>query len=292
MEQIVYLNGALVPRSQARISPFDLGFLYGYGLFETMRAYSGHIFRLESHLERLSKSARLLGLPLRGLDLGKACYDTLRVNRLSDARIRLTVSIGEGEAVPDPPKHPRPTVLIIATEYTPPSIEVYRRGYAAIVASTRQNSHSPLSRLKTTSWLNYILARKEARVKGADEAILLNERSFICEGSTSNIFLMSCGTLITPSLGSGCLPGVTRQTVIELAPELGIKVAEREVQLEELLEADEAFLTNSLIELMPLTEVNSKPIGERERGKVTMVLRKAYKRLVSEKTQGRSNRHP
>jgi branched-chain amino acid aminotransferase len=280
MEQIVFLNGALVPRSQARISPFDLGFLYGYGLFETMRAYSGHIFRLDKHLERLRQSAALIGLPVDAFDLEKACYDTLKTNKLDDARIRLTVSMGEGEAIPDPPKQPRPTVLVTASRYTPPSAETYRNGYKALVSSIRQNSRSPLSRLKTASYLSNILARKEAKAAGADEALLLNERSNLCEGSTSNIFLVSGGTLITPGVESGCLPGITRQTVIELANRLGIKVVEREAQLEELMRADEAFLTNSLIELMPLTRVNDKPIGQGKTGKVTRKLLVAYREAV------------
>jgi len=285
MEQIVYLNGSLVPRSQARISPFDLGFLYGYGLFETMRAYSGRIFRLDSHLERLSKSAQLLGLPQNAFNLKNACYDTLKANKLSDARIRLTASIGEGEAIPDPPRNPKSTVLVIATSYTPPSAETYKKGFKSVVSSIRQNSQSPLSRLKTLNYLNQLLARREAKEKGAGEAILLNERGFLCEGSTSNIFLVSQGTLTTPSEESGCLPGITRQVVIELAQELGLRVAEREVRLEELLNADEAFLTGSLIELMPLTEVNGKPIDKGKRGKVTERLMATYKEAVARETK-------
>jgi branched-chain amino acid aminotransferase len=285
MEQIVYLNGALVPRSQARISPFDLGFLYGYGLFETMRAYSGLIFRLGIHMERLRRSAALIGLPLEALDLGKACYDTLKANNLADGRIRLTVSIGEGEATPNPPKHPRPTALVIAASYTPPSAKTYQKGYKAVVSLIHQNSQSPLSRLKTVNYLNQLLARREAKEKGADEAILLNESGLLCEGSTNNIFLVSKGNLTTPDEESGCLPGITRQVVIELAKELGLKVAEREVRLEELLNADEAFLTSSLIELMPLTEVNGKPIGESKRGKVTERLMSAYKEAVVKETK-------
>jgi len=282
MEQIVYLNGALLPRSQAKISPFDLGFLYGYSLFETMRAYSGRIFRLERHLERLSTSAKLLGLPLNAFVIEKACYDTLKANNLKEARIRLTVSIGEGEAVPDLPKHPKPTVLVIATSYIPPSAETYRNGYKALVSALRQNSQSPLSRLKSANYLNNVLARREARAAGADEAILLNEQGFLCEGSTSNIFLVSKGTLITPGEESGCLPGVTRQVVMELVQALGISLVEREVRLEELLRADEAFLTNSIMELMPLAEVNGQRIG---RGKVTESLMQAYKEAVVKETK-------
>ncbi len=262
MEQVVYLNGSLLPRSQARISPFDLGFLYGYGLFETMRAYSGRIFRLHRHMERLRESAALIGLPLDTLDMEGACYETLKANMLDDARIRLTLSMGEGEATPDLPASPKPTVLVIATGYTPPPAWVYQQGFKAIVSSTRQNSRSPLSRLKTANYLNNLLARKEAKEKGADEALLLNERGLLCEASTSNIFLVYRESLITPGVESGCLPGITRRVVMEIAREMGIGVAERDVQLEELEAADEAFLTNSLIELMPLTGVNDRTVGQ------------------------------
>jgi branched-chain amino acid aminotransferase len=284
MEQIVYLNGSLVPRSQAKISPFDLGFLYGYGLFETMRAYSGRIFRLQKHLERLSKSAKALSLPLDAFDLKRACHDTLKANKLKEARIRLTVSIGEGEATPDLPKHPKPTVLVAATRYIPLSTEAYHKGYKAVVSTIGRDSQSPLSHLKSTNYLDNILARREARASGADEAILLNERGSLCEGSTSNIFLVSKRNLITPGEESGCLPGITRQVVIELARGLGVNLVRREVRLEELLHADEAFLTSSIIELMPVAEVNGQRIG---RGKVTERLMQAYKEaVVTETKQG------
>jgi branched-chain amino acid aminotransferase len=288
MEQLVYLNGALLPRGQALISPFDHGFLYGYSLFETMRAYSHHIFRLQHHLDRLTRSAVLLGMPLDNFNLEKACYDLLMANNLEDARIRLTVSIGEGESAPDPPPQPAPTVFISASYYTPPPAETYQSGFRAIVSSIRQNSRSPLSRLKSANYLNNLLARKEARAAGADEALLLNERGSLCEGSTSNVFLVKGIAIITPTEEYGCLPGITRQAVIELAPEIGISVAQREVQLEELLQADEAFITNSLIELMPLREVGDRSIGGKskkgETGDVTEKLMIAYKELVAGET--------
>ena len=202
-----------------------------------------------------------------------------------DARIRLTASIGEGEAIPDPPRNPRPTVLVVATSYTPPSAEAYRKGHKTVVSSIRQNSRSPLSRLKTVNYLNQLLARREAKEKGAAEAILLNERGFLCEGSTSNIFLVSRGTLTTPHEESGCLPGITRRVVIELATELSIRVTERQIRLEELLNADEAFFTSSLIEMMPLTEVDGKTIGSGTRGRVSERLMRAYKELVLRETK-------
>jgi branched-chain amino acid aminotransferase len=176
-------------------------------------------------------------------------------------------------------------MLVLGTSYTPPSAEVYRKGYKALVSPIRQNSESPLSHLKSANYLNNILARKEARGKGADEAILFNERNYLCEGSTSNIFLVARGNLITPNEESGCLPGITRQIVIELATELSIRVTEREIGLEELLNADEAFFTSSLIELMPLNEVDGKTIGSGKRGRVSERLMRAYKELVVRETK-------
>ena len=281
MEEIVYLNGSLVPLSQARLSPFDWGFLYGYGLFETMRAYSGRIFRLEKHLARLSRSAKFLGIDSESTaNLGKALYDTLQANNLSDARIRLTLSGGEGEPVPDPLAPRTPTLLIIARNYTPYPRQVYEQGYKAIVSDIRRNTQSPVSAMKSLNYLDNLLARREARLAGVDEAILLNEQGFLAEGSTSNIFLMSDNTLLSPSQDSGILPGVTREVVLELAHSLGVEAVEREIAPEELLQADEAFLTNSLIEIMPLTQVSGQNIGSGIAGAVTRRLMNAYKELV------------
>ena len=292
MEPIVFLNGALLPRPQARISPWDHGFLYGYALFETMRAYDGCIFHLEQHLRRLAHSAETLHIPVDASVLEQACYDTLRANRLDSARIRLTVSIGEGGGTPEPPADPRPTVLIVATDYAPPSHEKYRDGFKAIVASMRQNSQSPLSRLKSANCLNCILARKVAKAAGADEAILLNDHGYLCEGSTSNLFLVSDSCLVTPDVDSGCLPGITRQTVVELASELGLEVEQRQTGLDELIQAEEAFVTNSLLEIMPLTQIDDGIIGRGSsrgsRGETTERLTKAYREAVDRETGART----
>jgi branched-chain amino acid aminotransferase group I len=285
MEPIVFLNGALVPRRDAGVSAFDHGFLYGCGLFETMRAYSGRIFRLRQHLDRLAGSAAFLGIPLEGLDLGQACRDVLEANRLGDARIRLAVSMGAGEAVPDPPPHPDPTVLVVASKHVPIPRRRYEDGFKAIVSSIRQNSGSPVSRLKSSSYLGNLLARREAKGEGADEALLLNERGCLCEGSSSNVFLVRDGGLHTPSDASGCLAGITRSAVIEIAAGLGIPAAQREVRLEELLQADEAFVTNSIVEVMPLTVVDGTRIGRGVRNSITRKVMAAYRELVARETE-------
>ncbi|TET66994.1 MAG: branched-chain amino acid aminotransferase [Dehalococcoidia bacterium] len=290
-EEIVYLNGSLIPRSQARVSVFDHGFLYGYGLFETMRAYHGAIFLLDRHLKRLLDAAAVIGLgsKLADIDLGKACRDTLKANGLLEARLRLTVSRGEVAPFPGTSTSVTPTVLVTATGYSAMPAQVYDTGFKAGVSSFRRYSQSPLSKLKSTNYLLSVLAKMEAEAAGLDEALLLNERDFITEGSISNVFFVAHSGLITPPLESGILPGITREVVMELADTLKIQVTEGEVRLGDLGQFDEAFLTNSVMELMPLVEVRDKSgkvitIGSGKPGKITQRLISAYREMVERET--------
>jgi len=283
VDTIVYLNGSLLPLSQARLSPADYGLLYGYGVFETMRAYSGHVFRAERHINRLCRSAGFLGIALPDIqELKQALSDVLRANELSNARIRLTVSGGQGIKVPDLLTSNLPTVLITAQPYRPFPHQRYEQGFSAVVSRIRRNSQSPATSMKSLSYLDSLLARREARLAGVDEAIMLNEQGYVAEASTSNVFLVSGNVLVTPSEESGILPGITREVVLELAASLGLEAATRAVTISELTEADEAFLTNSLIELMPLTRLDGKKIGTGTEGQATQQLLKAYKALVDE----------
>jgi len=286
MKEIIYLNGDLIPHSQAKISPFNHGFLYGYGLFETMRSYGGTIFRLDRHLARLQHAAGTLNIAskLTAFDLDKACHDLLKANKLADARIRLTVTAGTGDMVPNPDTCKDITVFIAVQKLVPPTPETYRRGYSAILSSYRRNSRSPLSKLKSTSYLENFLARQEARAAGVNEVVLLNEKNFVTEGSSTNIFLVSQEMLITPSLESGVLPGITREAVLELAQTMGIIPLVRQVELDELLKASEAFLTSSTIEIMPLTRLDNKPIGSGKPGPLTHKFMSSYKELVVKET--------
>jgi branched-chain amino acid aminotransferase len=281
MSEIVYLNGTLIPRSQASISVMDYGFLYGFGLFETMRAYGGQVFRLDRHLSRLARSAETLGLSGGIPDLTDAVMATLQANRLSEARIRITVSFGEGGMAPDLGTCHNPTVLILASHYQPYFEAVYLQGFRAIVSAIHRNSHSPLSRLKSANYLESILARQEARAAGFDEALFLSDTGLLAEASMSNIFLVSDGILLTPSDESGILPGITREVVLELAAQLGVSAIEKSINLGEVFRAQEAFLTNSLIEIMPLTEVSGQPIGSGRPGVVTRQLMTEYRKLVN-----------
>ena len=291
MEEIVYRNGSLVPRSQAQVSVYDHGFLYGYGLFETMRVYQGTIFLLERHLKRLLDSAVAIGLSskLAEIDLGKACYDTLQANSLEDARLRLIVTKGEVDSFPGSDISAAPTVLITARSYSALPKQVYNDGFQAGISSFRRYSQSPLSRLKSTNYLVSLLARIESEAAGMDEALLLNEQGFITEGSISNVFFVADSGLVTPPLESGLLLGITLEVVMELAGTLGVNVAETEVKLDDLRQFDEAFLTNSVMEIMPLVEVRddtgkSKTIGSGKPGKLTKRLMTAYKEMVVRRT--------
>ncbi len=292
MNEIVYLNGALIPGAQARVSVFNHGFLYGYGLFETMRAYHGKIFLLERHIKRLTDSAVIVGLSqsLAEIDLGKACLETLKANNLEDARLRLTVSHGEADAFPWVGTSRPPTVVVTARPYTPFSAEKYRQGFKVRVASVRRCQQSPVSRIKSVNSLVSVLARTEATAAGLDEALLLNDRGFIAEGGGSNVFFVKASGLVTPSLGSGILPGITREVVIQLSEAPGISVTEGDVGLADLEGFDEAFLTNSMIEIMPLVAVRDEAgknitIGTGKPGEITRRLMAAYRERVEKETR-------
>ena len=281
MEDIVYLNGTLVPRQEAMVSPFDRGFLYGYGLFETMRSYKERVFRLDRHLTRLRLSAQRLALAsgLEAYDLEQAVYRTLEANKLADARIRLTVSAGPGGRALAPPAGGPITVLVFAEKLVQSS-QAYEQGIHAAIVSHRRNSLSPLSRVKATNYLDNLVAYSEAVALEAEEAILLNERGFIAEGSMSNIFLVAGGMLLTPSEESGILPGVTREAVLGLARDLGIEAVAGDVPLADLPRADEAFLTSSVREVLPITSIDGKPVGQGRPGPVAKRLMAAYSQLV------------
>jgi len=290
MEEIVYLNGSLVPSSQARVSVFDHGFLYGYGLFETMRAYHGKIFLLERHIKRLLGSAEAIGLSsgLAGIDLGSACLDTLKANNLDEARLRLTVSHGEVDEFPWSGVSGTPTVVVTTRPYIPLSAEKYARGFKVGLSSLRR-CQSLISRIKSANYLVSVLARREAAAAGLDEALLLNDDGFIAEGSGSNVFFFRSSRLVTPFTGSGILPGITREVVMELADELGISVTEGTVGLGIIKQCDEAFMTNSIMEIMPLVAVRDETgqtltIGSGKPGEVTKRLMSAYRDMVERET--------
>ncbi|MFC1901043.1 aminotransferase class IV [Chloroflexota bacterium] len=280
MKEIVYLNGELIPIEQAKVSVLDYGFLYGYGLFETMRAYNGKAFVLDRHIKRINDSLQKLGIENEELVLEKAVEDTIAANNLSSARVRLAVTIGEGKMVPDPSSCEKPTVLVMASEYTPLPESSYEKGYRAIISRIRRNSRSPVSGLKSANYLESLLAKQEAREAGVDEALFLNDRDLLAEASMSNIFMFRDGAIKTPGKESGLLPGITREVVLEIASKSGIDTVEGSITTGELSNAREAFLTNSVMEIMPLVEVSGNAIGTGKPGPVTRDLMVAYRELA------------
>ncbi len=272
---IVYLNGELIEETRARISPADRGFLLGDGLFETVRVYSGKPFALNRHLDRLAEGARALdiaGLPTVD-ELTRIANEVVSENGLKSARLRFTVSRGEEGSE-------RPTVLVSATQFFGYSERLYLEGASAISLAGYRFSSAPLSTLKSTSFLGSVVARLAAGKVGADEAILLNENGEIAEGAMSNAFAVLDGAVYTPPASAGALPGVTRAIVLELSRRLGIPAEERSLTVDDFAGADEAFLTSSLMEVMPLTMLDGRSIGGGKPGPTTSRLSSALKELI------------
>ena len=284
MNEIFYLNGKLVPRQEAKISLLDYGFLFGFGLYETVRAYGGKPFRLDNHLARLRYSGERLGIVIHTALIREAVHEVIKANGFGQTRLRICVSIGEGELSPNPDSCKLPTIAVLASEYKPPSHAKYLRGYQTVLSPIRRNSFSPMTYLKSANTLESLLARRDAKDTGADEALFLNEKGYLTEAAGSNLFIVKNGNLQTPRYESGLLPGVTRIVVFELASQLEIKVNEINCRTASLLQADEAFVTNSLIGIMPVTSFEGQSIGEGKPGRLTRMLMKAYQALVKQET--------
>ncbi len=280
---LVYLDGHFVPEEEARISVFDHGFLYGDGIYETMRAYGGQIFLLDKHLARLRRSARAiaLGLPLPAPKIAEALYETLYVNKLREAYVRLHVSRGPGEIGLDPALCPAPSLVILVRPFKDYPAERFERGVSVAIVKTRRNHPLALPpAVKSTNFINNILDKIESLKAHAYEGIMLNYQGCVAEGTVSNIFMVKRGILYTPSLETGILDGITRSFVLRLARKK--RIIAREVQLapQRLLAADECFLTNTTVEILPVTKIDKKPVGTGRPGPVTGLLRRAYRSEV------------
>ena len=291
MKEIVYFNGKLIPKEEAHLSVADQGFLYGYGLFESMRAYNGTIFLLDRHIKRLHEAATVIGLEnkLKGIDLEKACVETVAANKLDSARVRLTVTNGENAAMPWVDKSGEPTVVVTAVPYTPLPEQKYNKGFRVGIASVRRMKQSVFSTMKSINYLLNVVARMEMADKGFDETILLNDAGDIAEGGGSNVFFVREGRLITPAADSGIIPGVTRETVLKLAKKMGVKTYEEAVKLDAIKKSNEIFMTNAVIEIMPVVAVADErgkvhTIGNGKPGEITRRLMKAYREMVRKET--------
>jgi len=277
---LVYINGKIVPEKEAVVSVFDHGFLYGDGIYETMVAYEGVIFKLDEHIQRLYRSASLIGLTITlEMDpLKSALYDTLHANNLKNAYVRLTVSRGPGPIGLNPDLCPQPTIVIMVLEAKEYPGILYEKGVHIIISETKRNLKEAVdTRIKSMNFLNNILAKIEAIKKDAYEAIMLNAQGQITEGTISNIFFAKDNVLCTPSVACGLLDGITRGTVIELAVKEDITIKEGAFLKEDIYAATEVFITNTSLEVMPVSKVDEAtyPVG-----KITKRLRKAYQQEV------------
>jgi branched-chain amino acid aminotransferase len=255
---IVFLNGKIISDKKATVSIYDHGFLYGDGVYETIRVYGGRPFMLDEHLRRLNNSMKGIRLvpPVSLMEIGRAVVKTVRANRHKEAVVRITVTRGPGPYGFDPRPLKNPTLAITSQPFTPYPKTFTTRGITAAIVSVRRNS--PLSlppTVKSTSCLNNILAKMEANDLGADEAIFLSQENYVAEGTVSNVFMVRGKTVMTPRLEGFLLSGVTRNLTCRLAREAGFHVEEKRLSPADLAAADEIFLTNTTMEVMPVTRL-------------------------------------
>jgi branched-chain amino acid aminotransferase len=279
---IIYIDGAFVPKDQAKVSVFDHGFLYGDGVFEGIRAYNGRIFRLQEHLDRLYDSAKTIDLtvPLTKAEMTQAIIDTLKKNNLKDGYIRPLVTRGIGDLGLDPRKCAKASVIIIAVEWGAMYGDLYEKGLKAISVSVRRNPADALPpNVKSLNYLNNILGKIEANYKGGDEAIFFDTNGYISEGSGDNIFVVKNGVIFTPPTLNN-LRGITRMVVLDLAKSLGITVVEQNLGYYDMYSADEVFVTGTAAEVAPIVLIDGRSIGSGKPGPVTRQLMGAFRTVT------------
>jgi branched-chain amino acid aminotransferase len=287
MNAVVNINGQLVDERHATISVFDHGFLYGEGVYETLRTYNRRPFLLERHLRRLRRSAERIRLPLPWSDeqLGARMAETLAATSFDEAYIRLLVTRGPGDLTYDPRACEAPSVVIIVRRHVEPPAEAFEQGVPIILSSVIRNHPAALDPLiKSNNLLNNALAMQQAIDRGAYEALMCNHRGELAECSQSNFFLVRGGVLLTPALDCGLLEGITRNFVLELAHELGIPAQETVLLPRDLATAEEAFLTSTTREVLPVVRVDDRPIGRGRPGPISRRLLEAYRRRAREIT--------
>ena len=276
LKEIVFLNDKFLSAHEAKISVLEPGFLYGWGLFETMRSYNNKIVYFAEHLKRIKNSCRLIDLrfPYPLAQLKKIIKKTIEINGFRDAYLRLT--LWKSDQGTD-------TLITVKKYYPYPSLK-YRQGFRVCICSFRQNKNSFLTRLKTTNYLFYQLAYAEAKKKKFDEALILNSLGYITEGSRSNIFLVKDNRLFTPALECGCLDGITRRVIFNLAQKYNIKLYAANFTVQDLYEADGAFFTNSLMGIMPLTFLGKHSVAKGLVDRLTKFFMKKYNILLKNGT--------
>ncbi|MCJ7718878.1 branched-chain-amino-acid transaminase [Candidatus Bathyarchaeota archaeon] len=288
-ELLVYVDGSYYPKSQAKISVFDHGLLYGDGIFEGIRAYNGSVFRLKEHIDRLYRSAHMimLEIPMAKEQMIQAVLETLRKNSLKDSYIRLIVTRGVGDLGLNPKKCAKPTIIIITDTITLHKVEAKEKGVTAMLSWVKRDPVDATSHeIKSLNYLNSILAKIEANIAGVDEAICLDKNGFICEGVAENIFMVKNGKLFTPPSYTGALQGITAEEVMRLARRLGYDVEERNITPYELFNAEEAFFTGTAAEIIPVREINKRTIDSGKPGPITKKLMAEFSKVVLDPKEG------
>jgi branched-chain amino acid aminotransferase len=279
----IFIDGKYYSERDAKISVFDHGLLYGDGVFEGIRIYNGRVFKLKEHIDRLFYSAKaiLLEIPMSHAALMKATVETCRQNKLRDGYIRLVATRGVGTLGLNPNRCKRGSVIIIADKIQVYPPELYQRGMDIVTVATTRNLHSALNpAIKSLNYLNNILAKIEANNAGVEEAVMLNAEGFVAECTADNLFIVKNGKLFTPPLSAGALYGITRQTVMELAEESGLEVAEPNLTRYDLFCADECFLCGTGAEIVPVTKIDGRVIGNGKPGTITKKLVEDYHALT------------
>jgi len=272
MEMQVYIDGKLYPKSDAKISVFDHGLLYGDGAFEGIRSYNGLIFKLDEHLDRLYETAHtiMLNIPMTKKQLTDAIVETLQANKLNDSYIRLVVTRGSGDLGLDPRKCKKATIIIITDSIVLYPKELYQEGLKIMTVPTVRNHPEALNpSLKSLNYLNNILAKIEATNAGFQEAIMLSQQGFVAECTGDNIFVVRDGALCTPPTYLGVLRGITRAAIIEIAAQQKINQSECVLTRHDLFNADEIFLTGTAAEVIPVVEIDGRKIGSGKPGEMT-----------------------
>jgi branched-chain amino acid aminotransferase len=288
-ELLVYVDGSYYPKSQAKISVFDHGLLYGDGIFEGIRAYNGSVFKLKEHIDRLYRSAHMimLEIPLAKEQMIQAVLETLRKNSLKDSYIRLIVTRGVGDLGLNPKKCAKPTIIIITDTITLHKVEAKEKGVTAMLSWVKRDPVDATSHeIKSLNYLNSILAKIEANIAGVDEAICLDKNGFVCEGVAENMFMVKNGKLFTPPSYTGALQGITAEEVMRLARRLGYDVEEKNITPYELFNAEEAFFTGTAAEIIPVREINKRTIDSGKPGPITKKLMAEFSKVVLDPKEG------
>jgi len=285
----IYIDGKFYPKSEAKISVYDHGFLYGDGVFEGIRAYNGIVFKLKEHIDRLYRSAHaiMLNIPLTKQEMTKAVVDTLRKNQMKDAYIRLVVSRGIGDLGLDPRKCLKASVIVIADTIQCKASNAQETGITTIFSWVKRNPvDATTHEIKSLNYLNSILAKIEANTYGVDEAMCLESNGYVAEGVGENVFIVKNREIFTPPTSTGALSGITAEVVSEIAIKLGIKVTITNLTPFMLFTADEAFFTGTAMEMTPIREVNKRVIGEGKPGPVTKKLMTEFQKVINDPTHG------